>query len=139
MIREVLEKDFSTINEIGEQIKKDFNKVYDIENFVNKDYARIYVFEIDNKVIGFIQIEIHYEIVDIINIAVDKDNHNKGIGEMLINSMLLTINAEKVLLEVRESNISAINLYSKCGFKEINRRKKYYDGEDAIIMERILV
>ena len=53
--------------------------------------------------------------------------------------MLSTINAEKVLLEVRESNISAINLYSKCGFKEINRRKNYYDGEDAIIMERILV
>ena len=43
-----------------------------------------------------------------------------------------------MMLEVRESNISAIKLYEKVGFEEINRRKKYYGNEDAIIMERII-
>lgn len=138
MIREAFEKDFATINKIGEQIKSNFNKIYDIENFIKKEYAKIYVFEVDDKVLGFIQIEEHFEIVDIINIAVDKENHNKGIGELLINYMLSTISAEKILLEVKESNKSAIGLYNKCGFKEINRRKKYYETEDAIIMERII-
>ena len=47
--------------------------------------------------------------------------------------------AEKIMLEVRESNISAIKLYEKNGFIEINRRKKYYGNEDAIIMERNLI
>jgi len=41
-----------------------------------------------------------------------------------------------VFLEVRENNFSAISLYKKIGFKEINIRKNYYKdtGENALIM-----
>lgn len=46
-----------------------------------------------------------------------------------------------IMLEVRESNISAKNLYLKFGFKEEVIRKNYYknpDGtrEDAIVMSK---
>ena len=37
-----------------------------------------------------------------------------------------------------ESNNAAINLYKKCGFVEINRRKKYYGDEDAIVMKKVI-
>ncbi len=39
-------------------------------------------------------------------------------------------------LEVRESNIPAINLYKKFGFLEHGKRPRYYQApiEDAIIM-----
>ena len=40
------------------------------------------------------------------------------------------------MVEVRESNKNAIKFYENLGFIEINRRKKYYLNEDAIIMER---
>ena len=40
------------------------------------------------------------------------------------------------MLEVNEKNQNAINLYLKNGFKEINRRPKYYGSDTAIIMER---
>lgn len=139
MIREINYSDITAINNIGLQIKDNFEEIYKINEFIQNEYARIYVFELDNKVIGFIQIEEHYEITDIINIAVDKEYQNKGIGEMLITYLFSTTSAEKVLLEVKESNNSAIHLYTKCGFKEINRRKKYYGTDDAIIMERSLV
>ena len=42
----------------------------------------------------------------------------------------------KIILEVRESNESAIRFYEKMNFKQISKRKKYYqDGEDALVME----
>jgi ribosomal-protein-alanine N-acetyltransferase len=39
-------------------------------------------------------------------------------------------------LEVRPSNLPAISLYRKTGFREVGRRPGYYDDtrEDAIIM-----
>lgn len=49
-------------------------------------------------------------------------------------------NIPKVMLEVRVSNIPAIGLYKKLGFKTINIRKKYYKDnlEDAFVMEKYI-
>jgi ribosomal-protein-alanine N-acetyltransferase len=45
---------------------------------------------------------------------------------------------EKAFLEVRESNQGAIALYLAFGFRQIDRRPRYYaDGEDALVMERV--
>ena len=43
-----------------------------------------------------------------------------------------------VTLEVRASNIVAINLYKRLGFKEQGMRKAYYSNptEDAILMTK---
>ena len=43
---------------------------------------------------------------------------------------------KKIILEVSDQNTSALNLYKKYNFIEINRRKGYYNGIDAIIMEK---
>lgn len=139
MIRTININDLNFIDKIGSQIKEDFNKKYDIENFINLDYASIYVYEENNKVVGFIQLESHFEILDLINIAVDEEYKGKNIGSKLIEHAIQNTTAEKIMLEVRESNKSAIRLYEKNQFKEINRRKKYYGNEDAIIMERSLI
>ena len=137
MIREYTLSDIETINEIGKLIKEDFASIYKIDE-LNKDYANIYVYLEADKVVGFLEYENHFEITDIINIAVAEYCQNKGIGETLINYLINNTESDKIMLEVRENNASALNLYNKCGFSEINRRKKYYDGEDAIIMERII-
>ena len=137
MIRNAKSNDRRRIDEIGALIKEDFVNKYDISSFLNYEYSKLYVYE-EEKVIGFIQLEEHFEIIDLINIAVDEEYHGKNIGTKLIEYALSNTNAEKMMLEVRESNISAIKLYEKVGFKEINRRKKYYGNEDAIIMERII-
>jgi ribosomal-protein-alanine N-acetyltransferase len=42
-----------------------------------------------------------------------------------------------ILLEVRQSNNAAINLYKSFGFKEIGVRKKYYKDEDALMLRLI--
>ena len=42
---------------------------------------------------------------------------------------------ENITLEVRVSNVVAINLYKSCGFNIVATRKRYYEnGEDAYLM-----
>jgi ribosomal-protein-alanine N-acetyltransferase len=43
-------------------------------------------------------------------------------------------------LEVRHSNVPAISLYLKSGFRQVGERKGYYrdNGEDAVLMDRYL-
>lgn len=134
MIREYKDDDILSIGYIGNQIKKDFIKVFNIKE-LNKNVENIYVYEQKNKIIGFIHISKSFEVIDIINIAVDLDYQRKGIAMQLINYIIDTLKPERILLEVRRSNQKAISLYEKCLFKVINIRKNYYESEDALVME----
>lgn len=135
MIREYTLEDLNEINIIGSLIKDNFVEKYSISELKNYDYFNLYVYD-DGAIKGFIQIEKHFEILDIINIAVRKEYQHLGIGKMLLDYIINKIKPKQVLLEVRETNVEAIKFYKKNGFIEINRRKKYYGNEDAIIMER---
>ena len=76
----------------------------------------------------------------VISIAVLPDHRNKGVGKALIKETLRALTryqAEKCYLEVRVSNIPAINLYKSLGFKRNKILKGYYlDGENAYLMEK---
>jgi ribosomal-protein-alanine acetyltransferase len=72
------------------------------------------------------------------NIVVAPENRRRGIAWQLLESLIRSARqrgAEKILLEVRESNAAARSLYRKVGFKETGRRKIYYNNptEDAIV------
>lgn len=73
------------------------------------------------------------------NIAVHPKFRNKGIGTALTLKLLEYSKANKLeflSLEVRESNICAVLIYEKCGFKKIGIRKNFYECpvENALIM-----
>ena len=75
------------------------------------------------------------------NVAVAKDCRRKGIADELIRGMLdraAMRGLAFVSLEVRESNTPAISLYEKHGFREVGRRKNYYEQpkENAILMTK---
>ena len=75
------------------------------------------------------------------NIAVVPDLRKKGIGSLLLDRAVVFSRGQKLeflSLEVRASNLTAINLYSKAGFKEEGVRKNFYENpkEDGIIMTR---
>jgi ribosomal-protein-alanine N-acetyltransferase len=72
-------------------------------------------------------------------LAVAPDWRRRGLGEMLLWSMLkqaASMAAFEATLEVRVSNQAAQNLYTKYGFEKVGRRRGYYqdNGEDAWIM-----
>jgi ribosomal-protein-alanine N-acetyltransferase len=65
----------------------------------------------------------------------------KGLGNLLLYSLLkeaVIKGLERATLEVKDSNLKAISLYKKFGFKVAGKRKKYYQktGEDALILWR---
>lgn len=136
MIREYNIDDIASINKLGILANENFTNVYNIREILDKDYEFIYVYEEDNNVLGFIQIEKHFEVLDLINIAVSEDTRRKGIASKLIQYIIDNVEHERFLLEVNSNNSSAIKLYQKFNFKEINIRKNYYSNGDAIIMER---
>lgn len=74
-------------------------------------------------------------------LAVHPQYHYQGLGQALLYSLLKTASdrgLERATLEVRASNLAAISLYQKFGFKTAGRRRRYYqdNGEDALILWR---
>lgn len=80
---------------------------------------------------------------EILNIAITKDLQNRGFGQKLLNRFLKTIQTRDVTeiwLEVRETNLKAINFYKKNGFSTQFERKNYYSNptENALIMKKTI-
>ena len=79
----------------------------------------------------FYRIELEY-------IWVHKDYRKNGIGSKLMDKMF-SENVSNITLEVRKSNIDAIGLYEKYGFKVVSVRDNYYGSEDAFLMMREMI
>jgi ribosomal-protein-alanine acetyltransferase len=72
------------------------------------------------------------------NVAVLPAFRRRGAGAALLSTLLQQARArraERVLLEVRASNQSAIRLYGQAGFQLLTRRRGYYQNpaEDALL------
>ena len=72
------------------------------------------------------------------NLVVAATHRRRGFGSQLLRSLIASArerNVERILLEVRESNLAARELYGKFGFNSNGKRKAYYNHpqEDAIL------
>lgn len=81
-----------------------------------------------------------FDTCELQSVAIDPSHRGLGLGEMLIDNLISTakeMGCNRILLEVRQSNVPARQLYLKKGFTEIALRKGFYDSpaEDGITME----
>ena len=95
----------------------------------------------ESKVIGYIGAHEICGEAYITNVAVLPDYRRLGIGEALIDAATngaFGRNCEFISLEVRISNIPAIELYKKQGYNVVGQRKNFYSNptEDAYIMTK---
>ena len=93
----------------------------------------------DSEIIGFIIFSPINPEAHILSISVTKKIQSKGVGSLLLQSMLdqcAAMNYKKIFLEVRTSNLQAINFYQKFGFSKDAIRNNYYtdNSEDALLM-----
>ena len=138
MIREVVSKDISRINEIGSSFNKDFVKLFDIQNKINDKISIILVYEEENVIKGFLYAEDLIDNIDLLEIVVDKKYRNMSIGSKLIEYLIdnYCYYDKSITLEVAVNNDVALKLYKKFGFKVVNTRKRYYGDIDAYLMKR---
>ncbi len=79
---------------------------------------------------------IAYIVIDechILNVCVDPQYQRQGLAQDLLRFVLTKakdLGALESFLEVRPSNIAAIQLYSRLGFDQVGLRKAYYPGVD---------
>lgn len=81
----------------------------------------------------------------LINISIAAEHQRKGLGRKLlgeIKEIARGLHMQRLLLEVRPSNVAALGLYRDADFREIGLRRGYYAAasgrEDAIVMECLL-
>lgn len=141
---------------IRQAVPDDAGSIYEIENLCFPDpwsmdaltfelesnpRAFYVVAELDGEVVGYAGLWIIGDEGHITNVAVKPGFRNRKIGKGIIGVMIDFTSDEGIAhhtLEVSKSNIPAINLYEKFGFRIEGVRKNYYqnNGEDALIMWR---
>jgi len=131
----------------------DFDRIYEIETRVfsnpwskesikkeldNDSKSLNLISEIDGQLMGYFFSHMISNEVHILNIAIDVSFQHRGNGEDFFNQIFKKyLEYANVFLEVKRTNLPAINLYHKFGFEEIDIRKMYYsDGQDAVVMSR---
>ena len=90
---------------------------------------------------GFVVWRVVADEAEIITIGVHPDARKSGIASAMlaiIENDIKKRGGKKIFLEVAENNEPARKLYEANGYKKIGVRPKYYDGIDAILMEKAL-
>ncbi len=93
----------------------------------------------DDKIVGYLVCAFAANEADLVQIGVIESNRKQKIGTALLQDLLKRLRIqgiEKLFLEVRESNVSAITFYESFGFIAAGKRRNFYNlpTEDAICM-----
>ena len=93
----------------------------------------------ERRMVGYLICSRYADVWHLMNIAVDPPARRRGIATALLEEMIGRAGQDaSYTLEVRPSNIYAIALYERFGFRSAGTRRRYYQdtGEDALIMWR---
>lgn len=93
------------------------------------------------ELVGFIAADyrLRSKIGWIVTIAVNPAYHGRGIGSTLLKSCEEGLSTPVVRLSVRASNKSAISMYQRNDYQQVEVWPKYYiDGENGLVFEKVL-
>lgn len=103
--------------------------------------CRVHGVRVEVALIGYISCQILPPEMEILNMAVRQDFRGRGLGRALAAAALEHGAAQGIdvcHLEVDETNLAAVHLYTALGFTPIGRRPDYYrhpeGAGDAILM-----
>jgi ribosomal-protein-alanine N-acetyltransferase len=130
---------------------KDLNTLFDIENrvFANDSFALsknslryhlsnniVYKIKQDEKIAGYILWLKRKDYYRLYSLAIHPDFRGLGLASRLLEYSLENLDKEKFSLEVKVSNLDAIRLYKKFGFKVSRILKDYYEDIDGYLMKK---
>jgi ribosomal-protein-alanine N-acetyltransferase len=99
------------------------------------------VLEGDDRLNGYGVMSVAAREAHLLNLCVHPDNQRFGLGSDLLRFFLgraRAQDAQRIYLEVRQTNQAALALYNRAGFKAVGLRRNYYRApegrEDAIVL-----
>lgn len=69
---------------------------------------------------------------ELLTISIHPDHRRQGLAEGLIAQGINTLTPQQLFLEVRQSNLAAIQLYEKIGMNCIAERRGYYPANERL-------
>lgn len=144
-VEKMTKNDINSVIKIQEESNLSPWSFEDYKDEISRENSFSVVAKIDNKTVGFLVGRLIAEdyCAELYNIGVDANFRRKNVGNNLLKSFTkqcVDNNLEKIFLEVRESNQTAIEFYLKHDFAVISKRKNFYSNptEDAILMVKNL-
>lgn len=135
-------------------IRRDMTEVLDIETasfefpWLEEDFIRCLrqrncigmVAEHENQVVGFMVYELNKNRIHILNFAVAPEARRLNVGTQMLDKLvgkLSTSRRNRVILEVRETNLDAQLFFRENGFRAVSVLRDYYEDttEDAYLMQ----
>jgi ribosomal-protein-alanine N-acetyltransferase len=97
------------------------------------------VAEYDERVVGFMIYELHKNQLHVLNFSVRPDARRRSVGHQMVQKLVGKLSQQRrnrIVLEVRETNLAAQLFFKDCGFKAVSVLRDYYDDatEDAYVM-----
>lgn len=92
-----------------------------------------------DEVVGFALGRIVVREAELLLLAVRRGAQGAGVGRLLLDRFVESATsrgAEKLHLEVRDGN-RALGLYHRAGFRELGRRRNYYNGSDGQLYDAL--
>ena len=111
------------------------------EELENDCSAMLVALDGQDYVVGYAGVQVILDEGYITNVAVRPEYRRRGVAGKLLRVFLDFAKAHQLAfltLEVRASNAPAMALYEGLGFRDVGRRKNYYEHprEDAVIMTK---
>jgi ribosomal-protein-alanine N-acetyltransferase len=135
-------------------IRRDMQEVLDIENdsfefpWAEDDFIRCLrqrncigmVADFEDRIGGFMVYELHKTRLHLLNVAVAKPFRRRGLGSRMVQKLMGKLSDDRrnrILLEVRETNLDAQLFFRKLGFRAVSVLRSFYDDspEDAYLMQ----
>jgi ribosomal-protein-alanine N-acetyltransferase len=135
-------------------IRRDMPEVLAIENrsfefpWSDEDFIRCLrqrncigmVAEYDERVVGFMIYELHKNRLHVLNFAVRPEFRRRGVGTSMMRKLIGKLSEQRrnrILLEIRETNLDAQLFFRDCDFRAISVLREFYEDspEDAYLMQ----
>jgi [ribosomal protein S18]-alanine N-acetyltransferase len=92
------------------------------------------------KLLGFVIYQQHRASLNILNLAVRPVYRGFGVGSQMVQKLirkLSSLHRSRIMLKLRETNLSAQLFFKKQNFRAVRVLRKHYEqnGEDAFVMQ----
>jgi len=134
IIRSALIADFEELEAINQSSSNTPYQSFALKESIDKQTCFCAINQ-SGTIMGWVSIQKGFELIDILYITTANNFKRRGISKALFNYLRQTFSQSEIMLEVRKSNQSAINLYESLGMTYLNTRKNYYlhPSEDALV------